>query len=113
LEAGIVTKRLASWWDDSHFVIDIICTGRKTHEPKRVGEVGEDGTVVTIGGPRDLRQPSPRGSGHSDVHPEPCPECDRNFRHSREYWQRVVAMARDVGGSSVDASLLPDKLPSK
>jgi hypothetical protein len=55
---------LTPW--DSITAITIICTGRGTHTPRRLGEVDQAGIVVTIGGDKDLRRPAPRGSGMVD-----------------------------------------------
>jgi hypothetical protein len=86
--------------------IRIVCTGGGTHRPRQLGRVDVAGVVFTKGGDKDRRQPSPRGHG-PNIHPEPCPKCprNRNYRRTREDWQKIVAEKHAAGESYVDISI--------
>lgn len=83
--------------------IEIVCTDRGIHKRRKLGETQAGGIVVTIGGPKDRRQPSPRGPGISK-HPEPCPICRRTARKTREEWMQIFELCAAKGVSRFDIS---------
>lgn len=95
---------LTPW--SSETIVTIVCTDRRNHPVHRLGEVDAVGVVVTVGGGKDKRQSSPRGTG-TNTQPERCPKCGRTPRLKRADWQKIVAAKVALGESSVDISYLP------
>lgn len=86
--------------------ITIVCTDKKQHAPRRLGDLGAAGGIWTVGGPKDRRQPSRRGRG-PNTDPEPCPLCPRTARLKREDWQKIFLHFAALGEPQVDISFMP------